>query len=48
MLTKANDFLVRGAWEEAGKGTQESCWAMWLTGSGFMVMGLVSEVSLPL
>ena len=28
------------------KGTQEDCYAMWLTVSGFMVMGLVSGLSL--
>ena len=28
-----------------GKGTQEDCSAMWLTASGFMVMGSVSGLS---
>ena len=32
--------------EQEGKGTQENCSAVWLTVSGFMVMGLVSGWSL--
>ena len=32
--------------EQEGKGTQENCSAAWLTASGFMVMGLVSGLSL--
>ena len=32
--------------EQQGEGTQEDCSATWLTDSGFMVMGLVSRVSL--
>ena len=32
--------------EQQGEGTQEDCFATWLTDSGFMVMGLVSRVSL--
>ena len=32
--------------EQLGKGTQENCCATWLTGLGFMVMGLVSGLSL--
>ena len=34
------------AGEQLGKGTQEDCSAGWLTASGFMVMGLVSGLSL--
>ena len=33
-------------WRAVGKGTQENCSAMWLTVSGFMIMGLVSGWSL--
>ena len=32
--------------EQEGKGTKENCSAKWLTVSGFMVMGLVSGLSL--
>ena len=32
--------------EQQGKRTQEDCSATWLTASGFMVMGLVSRLSL--
>ena len=32
--------------EQQGKGTQESCSALWLAVSGFMGMGLISELSL--
>ena len=32
--------------EQEGKGTQENCSATWLAVSGFMVMGLVSGLSL--
>ena len=32
--------------EQEGKGTQENCSALCLAVSGFMVMGLVSELSL--
>ena len=32
--------------EQEGKGSQENCSAMWLAVSGFMVMGLVSGLSL--
>ena len=32
--------------EQEGKGSQENCSAMWLAVSGFMVMGLVSRLSL--
>jgi len=31
--------------EQKGKGTQVNCSATWLTVSGFMVMGLVSGLS---
>ena len=45
---KARDFI--GRWhldgEQQGKGTQENCSAMWLTVSGFMLMGLVYGLSL--
>ena len=45
---KARDFI--GKWcpgrEQEGKGTQENCSAIWLTVLGFMVMGLVSGLSL--
>ena len=30
--------------EQEGKGTQEICSATWLAVSGFMVMGLISEL----
>ena len=45
---KARDFVgnVRPGGEQEGKGTQENCSAMWLTVSGFMVMGLVCRLSL--
>ena len=48
MLTKQNTLLGRGAWAESsrGKGAQENCSATWLAVSGFMVMGLVSGLSL--
>ena len=36
--------LLRG--EQEGKGTQEDCSAMWLAVLGFMVMGLVSRLTL--
>ena len=47
MLTK-QVFIGKGhpRGEQCDKGTQEDCSAMWLTDSGFMVMGLVSELSL--
>ena len=46
---KARDFIGKGppGGEQQGKGTQENCSAMWLAVSGFMVMGLVSGLSLP-
>ena len=45
---KARDFIGKGhpGGEQQGKGTQENCSAMWLAVSGFMVMGLVSRLSL--
>ena len=45
---KAKDFIERGCsrGEQQGKGTQEDCSASWLPVSGFMVMGLVSGLSL--
>ena len=45
---KAGDFIGRGrpGGEQEGKGTQENCSATWLAVSGFMVMGLVSGLSL--
>ena len=44
---KARDFIKKGrlSGEQKGKGTQENCCAMWLEVLGFMVMGLVSELS---
>ena len=49
MLTKQETIekeLLGG--EQQGKGTQENCSAIWLTVSGFMAMGLVSRLSLPI
>ena len=45
---KARDFIGKGhpGGEQLGKGTQENSSAVWLTVSGFMVMGLVSGWSL--
>ena len=45
---KARDFIGKGhpGGEKEGEGTQENCSAMWLTVSGFMVIGLVSGWSL--
>ena len=45
---KARDFIGKGppGGEQQGKGTQENCSATWLAVSGFMVMGLVSGLSL--
>ena len=45
---KARDVIGQGhlGREHQGKGTQENCSAMWLTVSGFMGMGLVSQLSL--
>ena len=45
---KARDFIGRGhpGGEQQGKGTQENCSAAWLAFLGFMLMGLVSGLSL--
>ena len=45
---KARDFIGKGSLgrQQEGKGTQENCSATWLTVLGFMVMGLVSGLSL--
>ena len=45
---KARDFIGKEhlSGEQQGKGTQENCSAAWLAVSGFMVMGLVSGLSL--
>ena len=45
---KARDFIEKGhqGREQQGKGTQENCSATWLVISGFMVMGLISGLSL--
>ena len=47
MLIK-QEIIVKGhlGGEQEGKGTQEDCSAMWLAVSGFMVMGVVSGLSL--
>ena len=47
-VDKAKDFIGKGhpGGEQESKGTQESCSAAWLAVSGFMVMGLVSGLSL--
>ena len=47
MLTKHKTLLERGpAGKQQGKATQENCSATWLAASDFMVMGLVSRLSL--
>ena len=48
VLTKQETFIGKGCpgGEQEGKGTQEDCSATWLAVSGFMVMGLVSRLSL--
>ena len=47
MLTKQETIGRRHpGGEQQGKGTQENCFATWLAVSGFMVMGLVSRLSL--
>ena len=48
MLSKQKTLLGRGAREESSrvKGTQENCSATWLMVLGFMVMGLISRLSL--
>ena len=45
---KGRDFIGKGCpgGEQEGKGTQENCSAKWLSVLGFMVMGLVSRLSL--
>ena len=45
---KARDFIGKGhpGGEQEDKGTQENCSATWLMVSGFMVMRLVSGLSL--
>ena len=45
---KARDFIGKGhpGGEQEGQGTQENCSAAWLAVLGFMVMGLVSGLSL--
>ena len=45
---KARDFIGKGhpGGEQEGKGTQENGSVTWLAVSGFMVMGLVSGLSL--
>ena len=45
---KAKDFIGKGrpGGEQQGEGPQETCSATWLTASGFVVMGLVSGLSL--
>ena len=44
VLTKQEILLERTPGQ--GKGTEENCSSKWLTVSGFMVMGLVSGLSL--
>ena len=48
LADKARDFIGKGhpGREQQGKGTQEKCSATWLAVSGFMLMGLVSCLSL--
>ena len=48
ILTKQKTLLGTDAWgeEKLIRGTQKNCVAMWLTVLGFMVMGLVSRLSL--
>ena len=45
---RARDFIGKGqaGGERQGKGTQKNCSATWFEVSGFMVMGLVSGLSL--
>ena len=45
VLTKQEILLGKGG-EQKGKGTQENCSVTWLAVLGFMVMGLVSGLSL--
>ena len=46
VLTKQKTLLERGAWvgEQQGERTQENCSAVWLTGSGFMIIRLALQV----
>ena len=48
ILTKQREFIGKGCLggEQQGKGTQENCSATWLAVLGFMVMGLISGLSL--
>ena len=48
VLTKQEPLLGRGppGGEQEGKGAQEKCSATWLAVPGFMVMGLLSGLSL--
>ena len=48
LADKARDFIGKGrpGGEHQGKGKQENCSARWLAVLGFMVMGLVSGLSL--
>ena len=48
MLTKQEILLGKGprGGEQEGKGTQENCSAAWIAVLGFMMMGLVSRLSL--
>ena len=48
MLTKQETLLGRGPLgrEQEGEGAQENCSVTWLAVSGFMVMGLVSGLTL--
>ena len=45
---KARDFIGKGppGGEQESQGTQENCSATWLAVLGFMVLGLVSKLSL--
>ena len=45
---KARDFIGKGysGKEQQSKGTQENCSVVWLVVSGFMVIGLLSRLSL--
>ena len=47
-MDKARDFTVKGhlGGELEGKGIQENCSALWLAVSGFLVIELVSGLSL--
>ena len=45
---QARDFIGKGSLgrEQESKATQENCSAVWLTVSGFILMGLVSRLAL--